>query len=135
MFVRALPTVNACFNALSFLLLLAGWKLIRAKRVDAHRACMLAAVVSSTFFLAGYLYYHAHVGHVIYHGPFRPLYLAILLTHTLLAAAVIPLLVRALIPALSARYDVHVPRAKLLLPIWLYVSFTGVVVYALLYRL
>lgn len=133
--VQALPTVNACFNALTFLLLLAGWKFIRERRIDAHKVCMLSAICTSSVFLAGYLYYHARVGTVHYHGPARALYLGILLTHTVLAAAVIPLLLRAVVPALKERYDVHVPRAKLLLPIWLYVSVTGVVVYAMLYHL
>jgi len=133
--LQALPTVNACFNALSFLLLLAGWKFIRERRIDAHKVCMISAVCSSSVFLAGYLYYHARVGTVYYHGPARPLYLGILLTHTVLAAAVVPLLLRAIVPALKERYDLHVPRAKILLPIWLYVSVTGVVVYAMLYHL
>ncbi len=133
--LQALPTVNACLNALTFLLLLAGWKFIRERQIDAHKVCMIAAIASSTLFLAGYLYYHAHAGHVVYHGPMRPLYLGILLTHTVLAAAVIPLLLRAVVPALKERYDLHVPRAKILLPIWLYVSVTGVIVYAMLYHL
>ena len=130
-----LPAFNACLNGLSFLLLLAGWRFIKERRVDAHRACMLAACMSSAIFLGSYLYYHAHVGHVVYRGPARALYLAILVSHTALAVAVVPLLARALVPALRERYDLHVPRAKILLPIWLYVSVTGVVVYAMLYRL
>lgn len=130
-----LPTVNALFNALSALLLLGGWHFIRRRRIEAHRACMLGAVASSACFLAGYLYYHAHAGHVVYHGPGRPLYLLILLSHTLLAAAVLPLLWRALAPALGERFEVHAPRARILLPVWLYVSVTGVIVYAMLYHL
>lgn len=131
----SLPTLNACLNALSALLLLGGWWFIKTRRIAAHRACMLGAVASSAVFLACYLYYHAHVGHVVYHGPARPLYLGILLSHTLLAVAVVPLLWRALVPALGERFDLHAPRARLLLPIWLYVSVTGVVVYAMLYHL
>ena len=130
-----LPTLNACLNGLSFLLLLSGWIFAREKRLEAHKACMFAAIASSSIFLASYLYYHFHVGHVVYHGPVRALYLAILVSHTFLAVAVVPLLIRTVVPALQERWDVHVPRAKILLPIWLYVSVTGVIVYAMLYRL
>jgi uncharacterized membrane protein YozB (DUF420 family) len=109
--------------------------LIKKGRREAHKLCMLGAVASSAVFLACYLYYHFHAGSVRYSGPWRPLYLGILLSHTVLAAAVLPLLYRALIPALREDYALHSPRAKILLPVWLYVSVTGVVVYAMLYRL
>jgi uncharacterized membrane protein YozB (DUF420 family) len=109
--------------------------MIKARRVDAHRVCMLAAVASSTVFLTSYLYYHARVGHVVYHGPARPAYLLLLLTHTVLAAAVVPLLIPVLRHAVGGRFEDHKRWAKRLLPIWLYVSVTGVVVYAMLYHL
>lgn len=133
--VASLPGLNACLNTLSFVFLLAGWRFVKARRLEAHRNAMLGAVASSTIFLASYLYYHAHAGHVVYRGPARPLYLAILLTHTVLAAAIVPLLIPTLRHAFADRRALHVRWSKPLLPIWLYVSVTGVVVYALLYRL
>lgn len=123
------PTLNACFNALSAVLLVCGYRMIKQRRIQAHRACMLGAVASSACFLAGYLYYHFRVGDVVYRGPWRPAYLALLASHTILAVAVLPLLWRALRPALAGRFDLHAPRARILLPVWLYVSVTGVVVY------
>ena len=96
---------------------------------------MLAAVCCSTAFLSSYLYYHFKVGHVVYHGPVRAAYLALLLTHTLLAVTIVPMLIPALRHAAAGRYEDHKRWARPLLPIWLYVSVTGVVVYAMLYRL
>ena len=101
--LRALPTINAGLNALSFCLLVLGWRMIKQKRVEAHQACMLSAVASSTAFLALYLYYHYHVGSVRYEGPGRPVYLAILLSHTVLAGAVVPLVLRVLLLALREK--------------------------------
>jgi putative membrane protein len=133
--VSQLPTVNAGLNALSFCFLFAGWRMVKARRLEAHRWCMLGAVASSAVFLASYLYYHAHAGHVVYRGPGRPFYLALLLTHTVLAAAIVPMLVPTLRHAAAQRWDLHTKWSKPLLPIWLYVSVTGVVVYVMLYRL
>ena len=130
-----LPTLNACLNALAFCFLLLGWLFVKKRMLTAHKACMWGAIGSSAVFLTSYLYYHFHAGRVVYTGPARPLYLAILLSHTVLAVAVLPMLWRALMPALAARYDLRVPRAKVLLPVWMYVSVTGVVVYVMLYRL
>jgi uncharacterized membrane protein YozB (DUF420 family) len=130
-----LPQLNAALNAASFILLFMGWRFIKARRVAAHKACMLGAVASSALFLASYLYYHYQAGHVVYRGPARGLYLAILASHTILAVVVPPLLWRALVPALRERFDMHAPRARILLPIWMYVSITGVIVYAMVYHL
>lgn len=133
--VSALPSINAGLNALSFGLLFLGWRLVKARRLEAHKKAMLGAVLSSSVFLASYLYYHARAGHVVYHGPARPLYLLILLTHTVLAATIVPMLIPTLRHGLADRFEAHKRWAKPLLPIWLYVSVTGVVVYAMLYHL
>jgi uncharacterized membrane protein YozB (DUF420 family) len=135
--VRDLPTLNAVLNATSALLLLAGWLLIRRGRIEAHRRAMLAAVASSTLFLVSYLVYHAQVGSVRFQGqgPIRAVYFAILITHTLLAAAIVPLVLVTLVRALKARFDRHRSLARVTLPIWSYVSVTGVVIYWMLYRL
>jgi uncharacterized membrane protein YozB (DUF420 family) len=135
--LRDLPAVNAALNALSALLLLAGYLLIRAGRRDAHRAAMLGALASSTLFLVSYLYYHSQVGSVRFtgQGPLRVLYFAILGSHTVLAAAIVPLALVTLQRALAQRFDRHRRIARITLPIWAYVSVTGVVIYWMLYRL
>jgi uncharacterized membrane protein YozB (DUF420 family) len=132
-----LPAVNAGLNGAAAVLLAVGRWQIKRRRVAAHRVCMLGAFAVSILFLASYLTYHAHVGSVRFTGPgaLRPLYFGILITHTLLAAAVpIPAGV-TLVLGLRARYARHVRIAKWTLPIWLYVSVTGVIVYLMLYRL
>ncbi|MBZ5646598.1 MAG: DUF420 domain-containing protein [Acidobacteriia bacterium] len=131
------PVINASLNATSALLITTGIGLIRAGRRTAHRGVMIAAVVSSSLFLASYLYYHAHVGSVRFTGQgwIRPVYFAILLTHTVLAAVVVPLVIVTLVRALRERFDRHKAIAKWTYPIWLYVSVTGVVIYIMLYRL
>jgi len=134
--VHDLPAVNATLNALSGLLLLAGYLLIRARRIEAHRRCMLAAFATSALFLACYLVYHYEVGSVPFtrQGIVRPLYYSILITHVVLAAAVPPLALVTLSRGLQARYAKHRAIARWTLPIWLYVSVTGVLVYVLLYQ-
>lgn len=136
MTVHDLPAVNATLNALSGLLLLAGYLLIRARRIEAHRRCMLAAFATSALFLACYLVYHYEVGSVPFtrQGIVRPLYYSILITHVVLAAAVPPLALVTLSRGLQARYAKHRAIARWTLPIWLYVSVTGVLVYVLLYQ-
>jgi len=133
-----LPTINACLNAISAVLLVRAYILIRRKEVEQHRRTMLAAFCTSVLFLICYLVYHAQVGS----KPFghegtslRTVYLAILLTHTVLAATVPVLAVITLRRGLAARYDRHRRIARWTLPIWLYVSVTGVVVYMMLYHL
>lgn len=136
MTVHDLPAVNATLNALSGLLLLAGYLLIRARRIEAHRRCMLAAFATSALFLACYLVYHYEVGSVPFtrQGIVRPIYFSILITHVILAAAVPPLALVTLSRGLQARYAKHRAIARWTLPIWLYVSVTGVLVYVLLYQ-
>jgi len=131
-----LPTVNASLNALSATLLVTGFILIRRGRVRAHRAVMLTAFTCSTLFLLTYLVYHFQVGSVPYTGtgPIRTVYFTVLLTHTVLAAAVPFLAVITLVRALRERFDRHRAIARWTLPIWLYVSVTGVVIYVMLYR-
>jgi len=133
--LAALPTLNAGLNAASAVLLVAGYRFIRAGRVEAHRACMVSALAFSAAFLASYLVYHYNVGSVRYAGPARPLYLAILLSHTTLAVLNLPLILRAVYLAVRGRFEEHRRAARWAFPVWLYVSVTGVVVYAFLYGL
>jgi putative membrane protein len=135
--IPLLPTVNAALNATSAVLLVWAYVLIRRKQIAAHRRTMLAAFGCSCLFLVSYLVYHAQVGTVRFarQGAIRTLYLAILATHTVLAAAVPFLAIISLRRGLAARYDQHRRIARWTLPIWLYVSVTGVVVYWMLYRL
>ena len=136
MTVYDLPAVNASLNALSGLLLLVGYALIRARRVDLHRKVMISAFVASSLFLVCYVIYHVQVGSVRFtrHGFVRPLYFTILITHVTLAAAVLPLAIVTLSRGLSARYSLHRRIALWTFPLWMYVSVTGVLVYVLLYQ-
>lgn len=135
--IQQLPAVNASLNALSTVLLVIGYLLIRARRFKAHRNVMVAALVSSTLFLVCYLVYHAHIGskHFPGSGTARTVYLAILLTHTVLAATVPFLAGVTVYRAFRQRYGDHRRIARWTLPIWLYVSVTGVVVYWMLYQM
>ncbi len=130
-----LPTLNAALNATSAILLLVGYRSIRAGRTHAHRNAMLGAVGTSTIFLACYLYYHWQVGSVRFAGTglVRGVYLTILLSHTVLAAIVPVLVTVTVIRALRGRFGAHRRIAVWTLPIWLYVSVTGVVIYVMLY--
>jgi uncharacterized membrane protein YozB (DUF420 family) len=134
--VHDLPAVNATLNALSGALLLVGYILIRTRRIEEHRRVMLAAFATSTLFLISYVVYHAQVGSVGFtrRGIVRPIYFTILITHVVLAAAVLPLALITLSRGLKARYARHRAIARWTLPIWLYVSVTGVLVYVLLYQ-
>ena len=133
----ALPAVNAVLNATCAVLLVIGYALIRLGRWRQHRAVMIAAFSTSVLFLVSYLTYHAHAGskHFPGTGTARTVYFAILITHTVLAAAIVPLAIITLSRGLSARYDRHRAIARWTLPIWLYVSVTGVVVYWMLYQM
>jgi uncharacterized membrane protein YozB (DUF420 family) len=137
MTISDLPLVNASLNGLSALLLAAGYACIRSGRRAAHRNCMIAALVSSTLFLTSYLVYHFHVGSVPFtgRGPIRTAYFAILITHTILAVLIVPLVATTVIRALRERFDAHRRIARITLPLWAYVSVTGVVIYWMLYRL
>lgn len=136
MSVGDLPAVNASLNALSGILLLVGYTLIRARRIELHRRFMIAAFTASSLFLICYVVYHAQVGSVRFtrHGFVRPLYFTILITHVTLAAAVLPLAIVTLSRGLAAKYVLHRRIARWTFPIWLYVSVTGVLVYVLLYQ-
>lgn len=136
-FVEALPTVNASLNALSAALLLAGWRAIRAGRRERHRALMLSAVACSALFLASYLTRVALTGTHRFpgEGALRATYLAVLGTHTVLAAAALPMVLWALHLALRGRFEAHRRLARWTFPVWLYVSVTGVAVYVMLYHL
>lgn len=136
MTVHDLPAVNATLNAISGVLLLIGYFLIRARRIELHRRFMIAAFVASALFLVCYVVYHAQVGSVRFtrQGFVRPLYFTILITHVSLAAAVLPLAILTLSRGLQAKYARHRAIARWTFPIWLYVSVTGVLVYVLLYQ-
>jgi len=137
MTLRDLPALNAVLNALSAVLLLAGYRFIRRREIARHRLCMLAAFGVSVAFLTSYLIYHAQVGSVRFPGTgfIRPVYFAILITHTLLAISVPPLAIITLARGLGGRFERHRSIARWTFPIWLYVSVTGVVVYWMLYHL
>ncbi len=132
-----LPAVNATLNSLATVLLVTGYVLIKKRRLTAHRNVMIAALVCSTLFLTSYLVYHAQVGSVRFPGTGLPrtIYLSILLTHTVLAATVPILAVITVWRAYRKQFDRHKGIARWTLPIWLYVSVTGVVVYWMLYQM
>ena len=131
------PALNATLNGASAVLLTTGRFFIARKQIQRHKACMIAAVATSSVFLVCYLYYHAHVGSVRFpgHGWVRPVYFTILISHTLLAAAVVPLVLLSLINGLKSRFDRHRRISRWTFPVWLYVSITGVVVYIMLYQI
>jgi putative membrane protein len=136
-----LPAVNASLNGLSAVLLGVGRYFISRKRVVAHRNCMVGAFVASTLFLACYITYHSYLAYVLHRGPtlfkepawFRPIYLTILGTHTILAVVIVPMVIITLSRALRQRFDLHRKIARWTWPLWMYVSVTGVVIYYLLY--
>lgn len=135
--IEDLPALNAVLNGTSAVLLLCGYLCIRRKKITAHRACMLSAFVVSTLFLVSYLTlrYHAGMTRFTGQGWIRPAYFTILISHTVLAAGIVPLVLLTLSRALRGRFDGHVRIARWTLPFWLYVSITGVLVYWILYRL
>jgi len=137
MTVRDLPMLNASLNFLSFLLLSTGYYFIRSQQREKHRLCMLAALVASGLFLVSYVIYHYNVGSVPFQGtgPIRVLYFVVLITHVVLAVAIVPLVIMTVSRALSARFDKHRRIARITFPLWMYVSVTGVVVYLMLYRM
>ncbi len=143
MSIYDLPAINASLNGLSAILLTMGFIFIRQKKITAHRNCMISAFCVSVIFLICYLTYHTYLGVVLHKGPtrflnpawFRPIYLAILLTHTVLAIVIVPMILITLFRALRERFDKHKKIARWTLPLWMYVSVTGVVVYLLLYQI
>jgi putative membrane protein len=133
--VSALPAVNAWLNGASAVLLTAGWAFVRRRRIAAHRACMLGAFCVSVLFLLSYVTYHALAGSRPFAGQgwARWVYFPILITHVVLAAAMVPFVLTTLYRALGADFARHARLARFTLPVWLYVSVTGVVVYCMLY--
>src|SRR3989338_1965169 len=131
-----MPELNAFFNFTSAVFLITGFVFIRRQNIPAHKFCMLSACVTSAFFLAGYLWYHWHHGSTPFPGQgwTRPVYFSILLTHTVLAVVQLPLIFMTLFWAFRGNFLKHRNIARITLPIWLYVSITGVVVYWMLYR-
>jgi len=137
MSVYDLPALNAVLNTTSALFLTTGYIFIKRGRVSAHRFCMLGAFIVSACFLVSYLTYHYHVGSVPFagQGVIRKVYFIILITHTAMAIVVVPLVLRTLWLAWKERFEVHRRMARWTLPIWIYVSLTGVIVYLMLYRI
>jgi len=135
--VSSLPVVNASLNALATILLLCGYVAIRRRKIQVHRALMLSAFVTSVLFLISYVIYHAHVGSRPFpgHGPIRTVYFTILISHIVLAAVIPPLAAVTLWQALRSRFERHVRIARWTLPLWLYVSVTGIIVYWMLYQM
>ena len=136
-FISYLPHLNACLNGTSAILLFSGYSFIRARNVTAHRACQIAALVVSLLFLASYLTYHYHHGATRFLGVglVRPLYFTILTRHTILAIAIVPLVFLSFYRAFRGDFVRHRRIARITLPLWLYVSITGVIVYLMLYHI
>lgn len=132
-----LPHVNACLNFTSAVLLLTGYSFIRARNVAAHRACQVAALIVSLLFLASYLFYHYHHGATRFQGTgiVRPIYFTVLTSHTILAIVIVPLVILTFYRALRNDFARHRRIARVTLPLWLYVSITGVIVYLMLYQI
>jgi putative membrane protein len=132
-----LPALNACLNTLSTGFLLLGYAFIRRKNQNAHRNCMIGALICSGLFLASYLVYHYFAGRTVFVNPkwFRPIYLVILLTHTVLAVVIVPLIFMSVMRAVRERYELHRRISRWTWPLWMYVSVTGVVIYLILYRI
>lgn len=139
MSISQLPALNAILNSISAILLITGYVFIRQKNIKAHKTSMISAFITSTLFLTSYLIYHfsKELGPTRFQGEgiIRPVYFFILLTHTALAIAIVPLVFVTFSRALKKRFDLHRKIARWTLPIWLYVSVTGVIVYLMLYQL
>ena len=137
MSVTDLPALNATLNGISFVFLVIGYVFIKRGQWQRHRACMIAALVMSALFLTSYVIYHLQVGSVPFRktGWIRTVYFAVLIPHVILAAAIVPLILITVSRALSRRFDKHRRIARWTLPLWLYVSITGVIVYLMLYQL
>ena len=135
--ISDLSAVNAALNAASGVLLVLAYRAVRGRAIERHRRLMLAAAATSTVFLVSYLVYHAHVGSVRFtgQGPVRTVYFTILISHTILAVAIVPLVLRTLYLGLKRRDEPHRRLARWTFPLWLYVSVTGVVIYVMLYQL
>lgn len=137
MTITDLPALNAVLNATAAAFLVAGYLFIRRGRWDLHKRCMLGALTTSSLFLISYVVYHANVGSRPFpgQGAVRIIYFVILITHVVLAATILPLAITTTARGLLAHYDRHVRIARWTLPLWMYVSVTGVVIYLMLYQL
>ena len=137
MSVTDLPALNATLNAISFVFLVTGYVFIRHGQWQRHRVCMIGALVTSALFLTSYVIYHLQVGSVPFQktGWIRTVYFAVLIPHVILAAVIVPLVLITVSRALSRRFDTHRRIARWTLPLWLYVSITGVIVYLMLYQM
>ncbi|MCC6164626.1 MAG: DUF420 domain-containing protein [Acidobacteria bacterium] len=137
MAVSDLPALNATLNTLATCFLLAGYVFVKRKQVNAHRACMVGALTMSALFLVSYVIYHANAGSRPFTGtgPIRVVYFSVLISHVILATAIVPLVLVTVSRALSRRFDAHRRIARITWPLWMYVSVTGVVVYLMLYRM
>jgi uncharacterized membrane protein YozB (DUF420 family) len=135
--ISDLPTVNATLNALSAVWLAVGYFFIRQKKISAHRFCMIVALITSALFLISYVIYHYHIGSKPFQGvgAIRTAYFTILISHTILAMAIVPMALITLFRALKQHFDKHKRIARWTLPIWFYVSVTGVIIYLMLYQM
>jgi putative membrane protein len=135
--ISDLPTLNAILNFTSAVLLSFGFYFIKTRRIEAHKRCMILALLVSAAFLTSYVIYHYHAGSVPFGGQgwLRPVYFFILITHIILAIVILPMVLRTAYLGLTARFDKHVPIARKTFPLWMYVSVTGVIVYLMLYHL
>ena len=136
-YIPYLPHLNACLNGTSAILLVTGYRFIRARNIVAHRACQIAALAISILFLASYLTYHFNHGSTRFQGTglARPIYFTILTSHTILATVIVPLVILTFYRAFRGDFVRHRKIAKITLPLWLYVSITGVIVYLMLYQI
>lgn len=134
---RIFPPIDATLNGITAVLLAIGHNFVKRGEVLKHRATMITAFVTSCLFLACYLYYHAHVGSVRFrgHGWSRPVYFSILISHTILATVIVPLVIITLTLGLRSKFEKHRKIARWTYPIWMYVSITGVIIYLMLYKL
>ncbi len=134
--VTDLAHVNAILNSIATVFLVAGYLMIRQRRVVAHGICMTAALTASAAFLTCYLIYHYHVGHVPFEseGAVRTFYFTLLISHIILAVVNLPMIIMTVVPVFRRRFDKHRRIARWTLPIWLYVSVTGVIIYLMLYH-
>jgi len=135
--ITDLPALNAILNLISSVLLGTGYYFIRKRNIPAHKACMVAALITSTAFLTSYVIYHFNVGSVPFtkQGWLRPVYFLILIPHVILAMVSLPFILRTAYLGLTSRFDKHVRVARWTFPVWMYVSITGVIVYLMLYQL
>lgn len=135
--VTDLPTLNAILNSMSAIFLGSGFYFIKQRRIEAHKRCMVAAMIVSVAFLTSYVIYHLNVGSVPFTGEgwIRPVYFFILITHIILAIVIVPMVLRTAYFGFTSRFNKHVVVARKTFPLWMYVSVTGVIVYLMLYQM